>query len=553
MHSCDGSGGNVCLTLSVSVYLRFQRLRVQPGVPQLIITSPATTHTSAPAETTIASATTLPASTTSISSSLPTPTPDPPRVLGHEATAALASAVQWRAFAATGFDFCSILDNATFDALVPIAPLGGSVAEVNPTKDEFARLIDREAKRAYDFLLKKNDSLDKVDVLRLACYMTAEGANVLSNITQTRLLVSLDPPSYFGNLIPSIFPPEPSTPSIIPSPRRHYPLAYLLMIHDLKKLLNYKLLIEQIDDGSAVILIHVDSRAPELKQTMSDWLKERDGDGPVENVFVARTSFQGSWGHASLVWMQLSGDWPLRTGWEIARILDSDKKRGMEFIEHPGDSAGRLVRPHLLRTNSSSVEYAMWHPAKAGLAFWPFPSFSMCKQYQWMILSRRAIEFLRSDPVALNILAFVEHTWIPDEAYFCLVFSNVPAFSQKVIPKAFRYLRFPGGKMHPAELDITESSRSDLAVESPDVDPRYFFLRKVVPVNVPDFIEWIRINHIDKHDWRSPEEKAAGRWRNATGVASLEVGDGHRLGSEDDEDDEVDDVDEDISPQSSRP
>jgi hypothetical protein len=40
------------------------------------------------------------------------------------------------------------------------------------------------------------------------------------------------------------------------------------------------------------------------------------------------------------------------------------------------------------------------------------------KHHQWLIITPECVEFFRTDPKALNFLAFAEHTYIPDETYF---------------------------------------------------------------------------------------------------------------------------------------
>lgn len=195
------------------------------------------------------------------------------------------------------------------------------------------------------------------DVLRYACYSAAQGANSLMNITQQPLLHRIDYLSYYSELIPSIKP----NASRIPGPRRKYSLAYLLTCHDIKALGQVKQLVDQLDDGTAIILIHVDSLSKDLMKELERWIKAREKEryqtgaavDSIGNVFLAQTSYEGMWGHISLVWMQVSGywelldladweyvinisgyDWPLRTSAEIYRTLNSTKHQGKEHVQY---------------------------------------------------------------------------------------------------------------------------------------------------------------------------------------------------------------------------
>lgn len=62
----------------------------------------------------------------------------------------------------------------------------------------------------------------------------------------------------------------------------------------------------------------------------------------------------------------------------------------------------------------------MYHPPEIGLRFYAIPTWRVCKQHQWMMLTSEFIKDLRTNADALHFLAFMEHTWIPDEAYFCI-------------------------------------------------------------------------------------------------------------------------------------
>jgi hypothetical protein len=67
-----------------------------------------------------------------------------------------------RLFTASGFQFCTILNGATFDALVDIKDFGASVAEKNPDWSEFLNIIDSRAYDIYQALLRKFHRADQI-------------------------------------------------------------------------------------------------------------------------------------------------------------------------------------------------------------------------------------------------------------------------------------------------------------------------------------------------------------------------------------------------------
>ena len=76
--------------------------------------------------------------------------------------------------------------------------------------------------------------------------------------------------------------------------------------------------------------------------------------------------------------------------------------------------AERFFRPHLGEEDFSSI----YHPYELGITSWPFSRWRAYKHHQWMIIRPSFVEFLRTDNNSLNLLAFMEHTYIPDESFF---------------------------------------------------------------------------------------------------------------------------------------
>jgi hypothetical protein len=114
-----------------------------------------------------------------------------------------------------------------------------------------------------------------------------------------------------------------------------------------------------------------------------------------------------------------------------------------------------------------------------------------------MILSRSFIEYCQSSSQVFDLLAFMEHTWIPDESFFAIgtyflnfikVAVNTPQFKDKIIPNCRRYLKFAGG-WHP--LWIEWENRFDILVGA-SAEEGYFFARKMnstVQVRLRNFLD----------------------------------------------------------------
>ncbi|KAJ3085789.1 hypothetical protein HDU96_005272, partial [Phlyctochytrium bullatum] len=220
-------------------------------------------------------------------------------------------------------------------------------------------------------------------------------------------------------------------------------------------------------------------------------------------------------------------DVPLRKGREVWRVLDLPQNRGNIYMAHWGDfeeMSVRFVRPHILRTDPSPPEFINYHPPEAGLMFPPFLHWKVCRQHQWMILPRDFVQHLRDSDEAVTALAFVEHTRVPDESYFCYVALNTPRFAPQVVADNKRYVTFY--RMHARTLEyenrnelevpgLYDPPRYDLpsvgeppsspgsgiaAVSSEKDTPRYLFVRKI-DVRHPTGIalaRWIQETHSER-------------------------------------------------------
>ncbi|KAJ3413218.1 hypothetical protein HDV05_008278 [Chytridiales sp. JEL 0842] len=459
-------------------------------------------------------------------------------------------------FTASGFRYCQNLENSTFNSFVHIIPLGGSIAELNPPIKSFVAMIDAAAERMFEAMLEGHADIHPMSLKRASCYFAAQGNNHYMQLSTERMLVQISPVDYFQEVLPLITPTLPPPPPVnlntptpnltvtdyferinppvpAPKPRRKYKLAYLLMVDGpTANLENIKTLVEELDDSSAVFLIHVDSHSKLLRDEISRWIALRDltksltsPNSKVEkgNVFLTQTSYYGMWGHISLVWMQLNGFWelydladweyvinlsafdyPVRKSREIHRVLKKEgggKRSYIEFwVESTPEYVERVVRPHLPHKDFRIKKHpGVFELDEVGYMYPPHSYWHLCKQSQWMILTREMVSELRKSQESMEHLAYAEFSWIPDESFFCQVLTNVPTYSQKVINSKKRFLYFYPKQAHPAIL--TMDWRHLFPEEEKGATPANFFLRKVdvKTKQGKELVEWLRKVHIEKH------------------------------------------------------
>ena len=113
------------------------------------------------------------------------------------------------------------------------------------------------------------------------------------------------------------------------------------------------------------------------------------------------------------------------------------------------------------------------------------------------IFSRDFAKFTRKDSRSLEALAFFEHSWIPDEAFFGTILYNIPELKAKTIENDYRFHQFVG--FHPRWLNAYDVKhfQSDTLDKGVAVweNPKYLFVRKVSIKNEPIFKDWIQKNH----------------------------------------------------------
>jgi hypothetical protein len=270
----------------------------------------------------------------------------------HDLTTIDRELLLQRELQVTGFEFCSILDGSKFDTLLPIKPFLGSIAEKNPKKTDFINMIDSKAYDIYIMLMRTNHNADPLSIERLSCFTAAQGHSSIANLTYSRLLTEVGSTNYF----------EPIIPSIIPTvyEKKRYKMAYLVMAHDHKGFEQLKKLLQILDDGDAITLIHVDAKAHSnsLHTDITRWVELRKELNPECAIYMAKTRFHNVWGHISLVFTQLSGFWelldmadwdyivnlsnydfPLKRSKQIHQYLSQPKYMNKNFVRYWSDSS----------------------------------------------------------------------------------------------------------------------------------------------------------------------------------------------------------------------
>ncbi|KAH9246348.1 hypothetical protein BASA81_016110 [Batrachochytrium salamandrivorans] len=262
----------------------------------------------------------------------------------------------------SGFQFCDMLNNAIFDAMVHLHPLNGSIAGLNPLVQSVISLLDTKAQEITKFIQVKFEGVNILEAKRYACYAVAEGNNPLGlTLAIAALYSALAPTTTFHSPLPAI---HVGTPKVTPS-RPRYLMAFLIMLSGFWELLD-----------------------------MAQW-----------DYIVNLSNY----------------DWPLRNNVDMHAALE--RHPGFSWIDYWNDTeaiAERSLRPHLARADHSGV----YHPPELGITSWPFSHWRAYKQMQWMVLARDAVSFLRSDKHAINYLAFMEHTLMPEESYFATALVN---------------------------------------------------------------------------------------------------------------------------------
>ncbi|KAJ3112562.1 hypothetical protein HDU96_004412 [Phlyctochytrium bullatum] len=456
-----------------------------------------------------------------------------------------------RIFRVSGFEFCPELKGSSFDALAFVPVLRGTVAQSGITASTFVKFVDEMARYVYEDLVRRSgDELDPRALQRYACLRTALGIYMFPALSATRILHEIDPLEYHKETLPAMA----KRPSVLPGPRRKYPLGMVILANGEPYLVaNIASILDALDDGNCLILIHVDHNSESLHHAVLDHLTERRNRTThldKGNIHMAETRYHGEWGRPVLVWMALNGffelanmadvdhfinisplHWPLRRPVDMARMLCAPSFHDKSFVDcrqEFEESAQRKALNLIPGSHNSSESMTSLAEDRVGLFFAPIPTMRSCKNHQWVILSRRAVEHLRTDSRAALILAFSNFVGISDESFFSDALYSSPNESQHILNQEKIVVHFPWeDSTHP--IYLTLEHKHMLGDPERDDDPTFYFARKVNATDTRTgggaaLVEWIRTEHWDRAKWRNGTRKtaeAAGVDRPAVNNASV--------------------------------
>lgn len=304
-----------------------------------------------------------------------------------------------------------------------------------------------------------------------------------------------DPRKYFGNILS--FPNADEV-----GKRLHYKLGYVMMVHSEPDADLIIRVVDRLDDGDAFVLLHVDLRSDLLFEKVKAACAGR------QNVHITERRGRGQWGHISLVFIHISAmlellsladvdyminlsarDYPLLRNYAIHQQLESiTNGTGKDiFIHLPGndeEAEKRFRSTCLLRPDGRGIanmgsERELPRALRGG---------RVVKQHQWMVISPAALQSMLESGEAMNILAYAEFSYIPDESYFATTVVNSPQLRERVHRDNFRYLRFAGGA-HPVTLTM-----KDRVHFPPGGERAIHFVRKIGRDD--KLVRWIDENHL---------------------------------------------------------
>jgi hypothetical protein len=369
----------------------------------------------------------------------------------------------------------------------------------NSTFHDHPRRVDEIA---YEIALKygKTD-MDLRSLERFACYMAASGSNEFNS--KPGSLAHVNPSIYFSDLTltQNAAVAETLKSSRCPPERKRYKIAFLLLVH--KDLAQIKELLHQMYSPDGMYIFHVDFDHPELEQQIREWI-QTDELFVHCNAFVLSNSKRVLWGDISIVMAQLEGffqalylaEWdyivnmsaycfPLKSVDEMHSYLSSQKDKELWMRIHQPSYLDRFRLNYIMIPSSDwSETIQLWKSRR-----YPFGTRSPeYKSDQWMILSRTAIQELKDDPMAFDLLAWMEFMYIPDEFYFGTYFKS-SQLANRIFPEDAWYLEFPMFSAHPREITIKDVNL---------FKDHHCFTRKVILKKEKELALWTRDHHLSK-------------------------------------------------------
>jgi Core-2/I-Branching enzyme len=365
------------------------------------------------------------------------------------------------------FEYCPFLNNATFYSR-------NSSYDINT----ISPAVDARALEIYNYALTESPGLDASSMHRLACFTATLGDNrYLPSYTQ---ITSLSP-SYFPHL--SFFETSDNVRILNENYRscpRNYKIVYFLMAHKEDSLLNIQKLYHLLHTEDTFFYFHIDKKVPLVFQQLKDWLATDEMKRCGHAVMPVQYNIL--WGHGSMVTAQLEAYFSIHhlLTFEYIINLSTDhyplKSTAAQYkylSRLEGNSyISVLTETHMDRLIHPLVETK--HGVKIVLQatrHWPF-DLSPVKNSQWSVIHSSFInQLLTSD---LRLMAFAEHTLIPDEMFFA-TFAKMNDI--EIVDCVTTFVHFSFGAKHPDVVSVEQVREASELEES-------LFIRKVDFANV---------------------------------------------------------------------
>jgi hypothetical protein len=373
------------------------------------------------------------------------------------------------------FEYCSCFDNSVFWRTARFMPVftrdlrrhekATAVTIDDFGAEKFVLFIDKIAEQIFSDIitLRRDDAKNsrKDSLQRLACYLASEGQNEYVRFAERRLLHFVHGPTYFPKIgfAEPIYPVPVQTinvetreagkimprnvPITLNTDKPHYKLAYTLLVHNNIHGVSY--LINTLSTPNTIIMIHVDGKNPEFKQTLMKLVQDMKQKAAWENVFVTKNSHPAVWAGVGIVYGQLTAyfelldictfEYVINASSNDVALMDPDLMYKWILDTNPSanyminlaalDENGRQETfervnniPVFTMSNYSGLMRGNQGTDKSDLRIRSFSGYGFWTTWQWTILTYSLIHSMRYDPKAPTILIPLEWGYFMDETFF---------------------------------------------------------------------------------------------------------------------------------------
>ncbi|KAI8923713.1 hypothetical protein BC831DRAFT_513977 [Entophlyctis helioformis] len=394
-------------------------------------------------------------------------------------------------------------DEVRIDSFKFCRPLNKAAFQLTSNPDGLRDRIDSDAQHLFSNITGRYPHFrPHTDAaLRFSCLMAAQGHNTIVDNPDAPLLRHIDPANYYSMLnvkedaqSAEVLATLSSIATKKCSIKPHYKIVYAVFVHD--DINTIKFQYSRLKHPDALIIYHVDQRRQELYLKMRAWLlgnKELKKDC---NVLLLSNPFRVHWGHVSIVFSHLETFFQLQdiASWDYVinlsaydyplaslPVIHGSLEPDMSYMDYePSIYREDRLAAVAFESTHSERPFGFWYTNRAYQMRDDFPPY---QQSQWMILSHSFVSKLRSSLDFFNLLAWMEHTFIPDEMVFA-TWALAPGggMADHVTNDAKRYLRFTGSNPNPDWLTMKDAHV---------FRPNHFMARKIKTLEQTDFVDWI--------------------------------------------------------------